>query len=140
EVKHGMHVRVVNLYNHQLGNARLPGKFQALRTHRTRARWAAIATVLLVLSAIVTAVVLVSRNHGRSALAAPEKSIAVLPFENLSEDKSNAYFADGVQDEILTDLAKVADLKVISRTSVMQYRDKATRNLREIAQQLGVAD
>ena len=67
------------------------------------------------------------------------KSIAVLPFENLSEDKANAYFADGVQDEILTDLAKVADLKVISRTSVMQYKNLATRNLREIAQQLGVA-
>jgi TolB-like protein/class 3 adenylate cyclase len=69
----------------------------------------------------------------------PDKSIAVLPFENLSEDKSNAFFADGVQDEILTNLAKVADLKVISRTSVMQFRDKAARNLREIAQQLGVA-
>ena len=69
----------------------------------------------------------------------PEKSIAVLPFENLSDEKSNAYFADGVQDEILTDLAKIADLKVISRTSVMQYRDTATRNLREIGQQLGVA-
>jgi TolB-like protein/Flp pilus assembly protein TadD len=69
----------------------------------------------------------------------PEKSIAVLPFENLSDDKENAYFADGVQDEILTDLAKVADLKVISRTSVMQYRNSAARNLREIGQQLGVA-
>ncbi len=69
----------------------------------------------------------------------PEKSIAVLPFENLSDDKSNAYFADGVQDEILTDLAKIADLKVISRTSVMQYRNAAARNLREIGQQLGVA-
>ena len=68
-----------------------------------------------------------------------EKSIAVLPFENLSDDKSNAYFADGVQDEILTDLAKIADLKVISRTSVMQYRNAAARNLREIGQQLGVA-
>ena len=74
-----------------------------------------------------------------SAVAVTEKSIAVLPFENLSEDKSNAFFADGVQDEILTNLAKVADLKVISRTSVIQYRDKAARNLREIAQQLGVA-
>ena len=73
------------------------------------------------------------------AAAVREQSIAVLPFENLSEDKSNAFFADGVQDEILTDLAKVADLKVISRTSVMQYRDKGARNLREIAQQLGVA-
>ena len=72
-------------------------------------------------------------------LALSEKSIAVLPFENLSDDKQNAYFTDGVQDEILTRLAKLADLKVISRVSVMQYRDKAMRNLPEIAQQLGVA-
>jgi TolB-like protein/class 3 adenylate cyclase/Tfp pilus assembly protein PilF len=69
----------------------------------------------------------------------PEKSIAVLPFENLSDEKQNAYFTDGVQDEILTDLAKIADLKVISRTSVMQYKTGAQRNLREIGQQLGVA-
>ena len=68
-----------------------------------------------------------------------EKSIAVLPFENRSEDKANAYFADGVKDEILTDLAKVGDLKVISRKSVMHYKNPATRDLREIAQQLGVA-
>jgi serine/threonine protein kinase/Tfp pilus assembly protein PilF len=68
-----------------------------------------------------------------------EKSIAVLPFENRSEEKQNAYFADGVQGEILTDLAKVADLKVISRTSVMQYRSGAERNVREIGQQLSVA-
>jgi len=69
----------------------------------------------------------------------PEKSIAVLPFENLSDEKQNAYFTDGVQDEILTDLARIADLKVISRTSVMQYKTGAQRNLREIGQQLGVA-
>src|SRR5438874_2462215 len=68
-----------------------------------------------------------------------EKSIAVLPFENLSDDKQNAFFTDGVQDEILTALAKLADLKVISRTSVMQYRNAAERNLREIGQRLGVA-
>ena len=74
-----------------------------------------------------------------AGLAVPEKSIAVLPFENLSDDKANGYFTDGVQDEILTDLAKVADLKVISRTSVMQYKDTGKRNLREIAAQLGVA-
>ncbi len=67
------------------------------------------------------------------------KSIAVLPFENLSRDPDNAFFTDGVQDEILTDLAKIADLKVISRTSVMQYKSGAPRNLREIGQQLGVA-
>src|ERR1051325_8438653 len=71
--------------------------------------------------------------------AAPNKSIAVLPFENLSADPDNAYFANGVQDEILTRLASVADLKVISRTSVMQYRGRAARNLRKIGNQLGVA-
>jgi TolB-like protein len=67
------------------------------------------------------------------------KSIAVLPFENLSSDKENAYFTDGVQDEILTDLARIADLKVISRTSVMQYKSGVARNLREIGRQLGAA-
>jgi serine/threonine protein kinase/Tfp pilus assembly protein PilF len=68
-----------------------------------------------------------------------EKSIAVLPFENLSEEKANAFFAEGVQDEIMTHLARIADLKVISRASVMQYKSGAPRNLREIGQQLGVA-
>jgi serine/threonine-protein kinase len=67
------------------------------------------------------------------------KSIAVLPFENLSRDPENAFFTNGVQDEILSHLSKVADLRVISRTSVMQYKAGAQRNLREIAQQLGVA-
>jgi serine/threonine protein kinase len=75
-----------------------------------------------------------------TATAIPEKSIAVLPFENLSEEKANAFFADGVQDEILTDLARIADLKVISRMSVMQYKSGVARNLREIGQQLGVAN
>ena len=67
------------------------------------------------------------------------KSIAVLPFENLSSNQENAYFADGVQDEILTNLARIADLKVISRTSVMQYAKVAARNVREIGNELGVA-
>jgi len=70
----------------------------------------------------------------------PEKSVAVLPFDNLSEEKENAYFTDGVQGEILTDLAKVADLKVISRTSVLQYGSGAERNVRQIGEQLGVAN
>jgi serine/threonine-protein kinase len=73
------------------------------------------------------------------AASIPEKSVAVLPFENLSANQENAFFADGVQDEILTNLAKIADLKVISRTSVMQYKTGAKRNLREIAKALGVA-
>jgi serine/threonine protein kinase/Tfp pilus assembly protein PilF len=78
-------------------------------------------------------------NALSQAAAIAEKSIAVLPFENLSRDPDNAFFTDGVQDEILTDLAKIADLKVISRTSVMQYKSGAPRNLREIGQQLGVS-
>ena len=72
--------------------------------------------------------------------AIPEKSIAVLPFANLSDEKANAFFADGVQDDILTSLAKIKDLRVISRSSVMQFRDVAARNLREIAKTLGVAN
>ena len=79
------------------------------------------------------------KGPARSLATAVEKSIAVLPFENLSEEKANAYFAEGVQDQILTNLAKIADLKVISRTSVMKYKSGAPRNLREIGQQLGVA-
>lgn len=75
----------------------------------------------------------------QSTSAIPAKSIAVLPFENLSASQENGFFADGVQDEILTDLARIADLKVISRTSVMQYRSGAARNVRAIAQALGVA-
>src|SRR4029079_18587388 len=69
----------------------------------------------------------------------PEKSIAVLPFENLSEEKSNAFFASGIQDEILTRLAKIGDLKVISRTSTAQYQSRP-QSLTSIAQQLGVAN
>src|SRR6185295_13034756 len=68
----------------------------------------------------------------------PDKSIAVLPFENLSDDQQNTYLADGIQDDILSNLAKIADLKVISRTSVRQYRG-GERNLREIGAALGVA-
>jgi TolB-like protein/class 3 adenylate cyclase/Tfp pilus assembly protein PilF len=84
-------------------------------------------------------------THTVGATAAPvastvsEKSIAVLPFDNLSDEKANAYFTDGVQDEILTDLAKVADLKVISRSSVMHYKSGVARDLRKIGQELGVA-
>ena len=74
-----------------------------------------------------------------AAAEVPEKSVAVLPFENRSSDPENAFFTDGVQDEILTDLARVADLKVISRTSVMQYKTGTKRNLRQIGKELGVA-
>src|SRR5437899_4243177 len=91
---------------------------------------------------LVIAILVFQRLHPNVSPAVSsslEKSIAVLPFENFSEDKAFAFFADGVQDEILTDLAKIADLKVISRTSVMQYKNTATRKLPEIAQALKVA-
>jgi TolB-like protein/class 3 adenylate cyclase/Flp pilus assembly protein TadD len=139
EVKHGMRVEITNLYSEEVGNAELPRKFQAVRKHCALIRWAEVALALLVLGAIIAAFIFVSRRSVRPALSVAEKSIAVLPFENLSSDKENAYFADGVQDEILTNLARIADLKVISRTSVMQYKTGVARNLREIGEALGVA-
>src|SRR3989454_870293 len=120
EVKHGMRMSIVNLHADEVGNPQLPKKFQALKKHRARMRWAVTTAALLALAAMVAGIAMFSRNRVGSTLAAPEKSIAVLPFENLSEDRANAYFADGVQDEILTNLARIADLKVISRTSVLQ--------------------
>src|SRR5437867_2415295 len=102
---------------------------------------AVMAAMLLVL-AVPLGVMIWRTESERSTLsnpAPPEKSIAVLPFSNLSKEQENAFFADGVQDEILTDLARVADLKVISRTSVMPYKSGTARNLRQIGQQLGVA-
>jgi serine/threonine protein kinase len=104
-------------------------------------RWtrsaAALALVLLV--AAFALALPFYRHRNLTTSLPPEKSIAVLPFENLSKDEENAFFAGGVQDEILSDLAKIADLKVISRTSVMQYKTGAERNVREIAKTLGVS-
>ena len=138
DVKHGVRVGVVSLYENQVGNPQLPKKFQALKKHRTRVRWTQAALALLALAAIVAGIAILSRHRAGTSLAAPEKIIAVLPFENWSEDKANAYFADGIQDEILTRLSKIADLKVISRTSTQHYKS-APENLPEIARQLGVA-
>src|SRR2546425_10861954 len=139
EVKHGVRVSVVNLYDDQFGNAKLPRRFETVQKRRTRVRWAAAAAALLALAVVVAGIAMFSRNRVRSPLAAPEKSIAVLPFENRSDDKANAYFAEGIQEEILTRLAKIADLKVISRTSTQRYQSKPS-NLAEIAKQLGVAN
>src|SRR4029077_1488299 len=113
EVKHGVHVSVVNLYNDQCGNATLPRKFEIVQKRRARLRWAATAGALLALAAIVAGIAMFFRNRVQLTLPPPGKSIAVLPFENLSEEKANEFFADGVQDEILTGLSRVADLKVI---------------------------
>jgi len=140
EVKHGVKLHVVNLYSDEVGRRELPTKLQTQRRHTARVRSLLGATALLGVAALLVGIIMFSRNRSSLVQAAPDKSVAVLPFENLSEEKQNAYFADGVQDEVLTDLAKVAELKVISRTSVMQYKSGAARNLRQIAHELGVAN
>ena len=159
EVKYGLRLHLFNLYKDGLGNPQVPEKLRRGRRDPASAvsvrpvtapRWpkAALAIAFLVsaVALVISSLIFFNRApptsvaRALSALAAiPEKSIAVLPFENLSNEKENAYFADGVQDEILTGLSRVADLKVISRTSVMQYKAGLQRNLREVATGLGVA-
>ena len=163
EVKHDVRVHVVNLYTEEVGNPEAPEKFQQAKATLTAPPTSApvaksaprsrglIAALIIATAAIIAAGFYIF-SHRPTPIAPPsasaptpaavvitEKSIAVLPFENLSEEKQNEYFTDGVQDEILTDLAKIADLKVISRTSVMQYKSGVARNLRKIGEELGVA-
>jgi TolB-like protein/class 3 adenylate cyclase/Tfp pilus assembly protein PilF len=133
DIKHGGRLHVVNLYNGERGNPQVPTKFRQAAQKRRRAL---IALLILFAAAVGAGYYFLSQ---RSALKAPDKSIAVLPFENLSHDPDNAYFAEGMQDEILARLSKIADLKVISRTSTQKYKS-APDNLREIAKQLGVAN
>ena len=160
EVKYGLRLHLVNLYKDNLGNPHLPEKLKRGKRWKQAAvlvrpisapRW---PKVLLVVALVVSAVALmfsvsfflrraspdVAQPHVQESAASSisEKSIAVLPFENRSDEKANAYFADGIQEEILTRLSKIADLKVISRTSTQHYKS-APENLPEIARQLGVA-
>ena len=160
EVKHGLRLKLVNLYKDGLGNPAIPEKLKRGQRWKKGGtpvrpvrplRWlkfALVAALLLAALALTSTFLIFFRRASSTTetslgsaatVAVPEKSIAVLPFENLSDEKENAYFADGVQDEILTGLARVAALKVISRTSVMQYKTGAKRNLREIGAALGVA-
>jgi len=152
EVKHGVGVHIFNLYTEELGNRELPEKFKQQRgrkktTTATGAsagrpavmRWAMIGAVLLIVAAVAVGLLILGPKWSQTATTViSDKSIAVLPFENLSRDPDNAYFADGIQDEILTRLSKIADLKVISRTSTQHYKS-APENLPGIARQLGVA-
>ena len=144
EVKHGVRLSVVNLYTEELGNPAVPAKLKAAHVaeaaaRRKRAAYRWLPVGMLVLLAVIGFVLFrYRRPPGTAESSVPEKSIAVLPFENLSPDPNNAYFADGIQDEILTRLSKIADLKVISRTSTAHYKSAPT-NLAQIAKQLGVA-
>src|SRR5213596_265483 len=139
EVKHGVRIAVVNLYTEDHGNPEVPQKFRqtrkgtapVVREKKCRA-WLIAASVVLIAALIIGAGLWLRRSAflgNAASTAIPDKSIAVLPFANLSRDPDNAYFADGVQDEILTRLAKIADLKVISRTSTQHYKS-APENLR----------
>jgi adenylate cyclase len=164
EVKHGLRLHLFNLHKDGLGNPQVPEKLKRRRRWKQEAgevhpisasRWPKFGlTAALLASTIAVGISLLFLFHRAAspkiasappgvtssnvAAPVPEKSIAVLPFENRSEDKANAYFADGIQDEILMRLSKIADLKVISRTSTQHYKS-APENLPEIAKQLGVA-
>ena len=163
EVKHGVRLHIFNLCKDGLGNPALPAKIQQqhgrLRNWRaSAAQWTAGSPQrkATMLAASCLALVMATSgawmawnwiaqpggpdpNKRKTGLGIPHKSIAVLPFANLSDDKQNAYFVEGVQEEILTNLARIADLKVIGYTSVMHYASGAQRNLRAIALALGVA-
>jgi TolB-like protein/Tfp pilus assembly protein PilF len=139
KAKHGVSISITNVYDSEVGNPQLPKKLQAIKNRETRVRWARVAITLLVLGAIATGSVFLLRRPTRLPSAVVEKSIAVMPFENLSRDPDNAYFADGIQQEILTRLAKIADLKVISHASTQRYQSHPG-NLLDIATQLGVAN
>src|SRR6266487_2286821 len=155
EVKHGVKVEIVNFYTDEVGNPELPDKVKRAQEeqravdHRATSvsarKWSLIICLLLiVVAAAIAGFWLLSHRvvlkSSAIAVSIPDKSIAVLPLDNLSEEKENAYFADGIQEELLSNLAKIKDLKVISRTSVMQYKTGITRNLKEIAQQLKVSN
>src|SRR4029078_6101326 len=135
EVKHGARVSVINLYSDEVGNPNLPGKLQAIKKHHAHVRWAAVAIGLLMLGAVVAAFMIVSRRPTTSLTAMPEKSIAVLPFVNMSDDKSNEYFSDGISEELLNLLAKIPQLQVTARTSSFAFKGKET-GIPEIARTL----
>ena len=159
EVKHGEVIFLVNLYTDEVGNRELPTKFRktsARRVLHSSGRGRSTFSRSILLAGVAASVLIVAAGawflggsrrapdapvapNATLAPSIPEKSIAVLPFEHLSANPDTSFFTDGVHDEILSNLSKVADLKVISRTSVLQYKTVRARNLREIGRQLGVA-
>jgi len=148
-VKHGVPVFIVNLYTDEIGNAQLPEKVkqwqseqaaQAVDQSSTPPRKHVLIAGAVLLIAIASFGVWLYFKQAAVTSSGPEKTIAVLPFQNFSPDKDNAFFADGVQDDILTSLAKIKDLRVTSRSSVMKFRDVAEQNLRQIGKALGVAN
>jgi TolB-like protein/Flp pilus assembly protein TadD len=149
-VKHGVGIRLVNLAMDGLGNPTVPAKIQrerdaqAILARRARKKirsWIVLGSLGAV--ALIGLTLFFLRNRFVSApveAAMDATGVAVLPFENLSKEAENAFFADGIQDDLLTNLARIKALRVISRTSVMKYRDVGERNIRAIAETLGVAN
>ena len=147
-VKHGAPIFIVNLYTDEIGNGQLPEKVKQWQSEQARQaassssipprKYVLIAAALLIAVASFGVWLYFKQSEVTSLVL--EKTIAVLPFQNFSPDKDNAFFADGVQDDILTSLAKIKDLRVISRSSVMKFRDVAEQNLRQIGKTLGVAN
>src|SRR5436190_10290772 len=138
EVKHGVRVGIVNLSGDGVGNAAAPKKFEAIKKHRTHVRWAAVAVAVLVLALIIGGVFYFAHRPGQLASAVAENSIAVLPFVNMSEDKANEYFSDGISEELLNLLAKIPQLQVTARTSSFAFKGKEVA-IPEIARTLRVA-
>jgi TolB-like protein/Flp pilus assembly protein TadD len=138
EVKHGVRIEISNLYSDEVGNPQLPKKLEAVRKHRAHVRWAAVAIGLLVLGAIAAAFMIVSRRPTTSLTAIPERSIAVLPFVDMSAGKDQEYFSDGISEELLNLLAKIPQLQVTARTSSFAFKGKET-GIPEIARTLHVA-
>src|SRR5207244_1192077 len=140
----------VNLYTDEIGNAQLPEWIKQWQSEQAAQaadgapsvfrRTGLLIAAGALLIAVATFGVWLYFKQAEGTSLVPEKTIAVLPFQNFSPDKENAFFADGIQDDILTSLAKIKDLKVISRSSVMQFRDVAARNLRDVGKALGVAN
>jgi TolB-like protein/Tfp pilus assembly protein PilF len=159
EVKHGVKLEVVNFYDEEVGNPKLPEKVKRAQeeksatNHHTsslvaRKWWLLIGLLFLVAAVLIVGLAIVTYKATRRSAATtaktlaslPEKSIAVLPFENMSAEKDDAFFADGIQDDVLATLGKIKDLKVIGRASVMIYRGAAIAGkLREVGQALQVS-
>ncbi|MGB7011645.1 MAG: adenylate/guanylate cyclase domain-containing protein, partial [Pseudolabrys sp.] len=138
EVKHGVRIEISNLCSDEVGNPQRPKKLEAVRKHRAHVRWAEVAIGLLVLGAIVAAFMIVSRRPTTSLTAIPEKSIAVLPFVDMSAGTDQEYFSDGISEELLNLLAKIPQLQVTARTSSFAFKGKET-GVPEIARTLHVA-
>jgi TolB-like protein len=136
EVKHGVRLGIVNLYRDGAGNPQLPKKLRAFRLKQSRKRWGAIASALTLL--ILAGAIFLFFSRAKSIIAAPMRSVAVLPLVNSSGDPNNEYFSDGLSDELIAVLAKIPGLKVIGRNSSFLFKGKSGESA-SIGQKLGVA-